>query len=177
MPHGCVRHGPAGYGSRVDTKLLGIYLNDHRAGSVVGVELSKRAAASNEGTELGEFLADLSADIKADGDSLKAIMDHLGVKENRVKMPVAWMAERLGRLKPNGQLTGYSPLSRLVELEGLLLGVTGKLSLWRSLAATRSDLGAFGLETLIERAESQRDGLEARRVDAARLAFGESPSS
>ena len=94
-------------------------------------------------------------------------MEHLGVGENRVKVPIAWAAEKLGRLKPNGQLTGYSPLSRLVELEGLALGVTGKLALWRSLAATRSDLGSFGLETLIERAESQRDGLEKRRVEAA----------
>ncbi|MEJ7876310.1 MAG: hypothetical protein WKF62_06585 [Solirubrobacterales bacterium] len=155
----------------MDAKLLGIYLNDHRAGSVMGVELSKRAAARNEGTELGEFLAGLSRDIEADCDSLKAIMDHLGVTENRMKMPIAWMAERLGRLKPNGQLTGYSPLSRLLELEGLTLGVTGKLALWRSLAATRSDLDAFGLERLIERAESQRDALEAHRVEAARTAL------
>jgi len=155
----------------MEPKLLGIYLNDHRAGSVIGVELSKRAAASNDGTELGEFLTELSRDIEADCDSLKAIMDHLGVTENRVKMPLAWMAERLGRFKPNGQLTGYSPLSRLHELEGLTLGVTGKLALWRSLAATRSDLAAFGLERLIERAESQRTSLEAHRVKAARTAF------
>ena len=31
-------------------------------------------------------------------------------------------AEKLGRLKPNAQLRGYSPLSPLVELEGLLVG-------------------------------------------------------
>jgi len=161
----------------VDAKLLGIYLNDHLAGSVVGIELSKRAASSNEGSELGDFLAGLSADIEADRDSLKAIMEHVGVSQNRVKMPIAWGVEKLGRLKPNGQVTGYSPLSRLHELEGLALGVTGKLALWRSLAATRSDLGAFGLETLIERAESQRDGLEARRVEAAKTAFGEPAAS
>ena len=155
----------------MDTKLLGIYLNDHLAGSVVGVELAKRAAANNEGTPLGDFLAELSADIEADRDSLKAIMDHLGVSENRVKMPLAWTAEKLGRLKPNGQLTGYSPLSRLIELEGLTLGVTGKLGLWRSLAATSSDLGSFSLQTLIERAESQQDALEEHRLKAAKLAF------
>ena len=99
-------------------------------------------------------------------------MDHFGVTENRVKMPIAWAAEKVGRLKPNGQITGYSPLSRLVELEGLALGVTGKLALWRSLAATQSDLGAFDLETLIARAESQQDGLEKWRVEAAQEAFG-----
>jgi len=161
----------------MDTKLLGIYLNDHLAGSVVGVELAKRAAASNEGSELGTFLDGLVTEIEGDRDALKSIMEHLGVTENRVKMPIAWTAEKLGRLKPNGQLTGYSPLSRLIELEGLALGVTGKLGLWRSLAATRSDLGGFGLETLIERAESQRDALEARRVEAAKLAFSEAALS
>ncbi|MDQ3730040.1 MAG: hypothetical protein M3355_10675 [Actinomycetota bacterium] len=158
----------------MDTKLIGIYLNDHLAGSVIGIELAKRAASSNEGSELGDFLAELAQDIGADRDVLKAIMDHLGVSENRVKMPIAWAVEKVGRLKPNGQMTGYSPLSRLIELEGLALGVSGKLALWRSLAATRSDLGAFGLEALIERAESQRNAIEVRRVEAAQAAFDES---
>ncbi len=156
----------------MDTKLLGIYLNDHLAGSVVGVELARRAASQNEGTELGSFLAELAEDIEEDRDALKSVMAHLGVTENRVKMPIAWAAEKVGRLKPNGQLTGYSPLSRLIELEGLALGISGKLALWRSLAATRSDLEAFSLETLIARAESQRDGVEKHRVQAAREAFG-----
>ena len=110
----------------MDTKLLGIYLNDHLAGSAVGVELAKRAAASNEGTPARRFPRGLAEEIEAERDALKAIMDHLGVAENRVKMPIAWTAEKLGRLKPNGQLTGYSPLSRLVELEGLALGRDGE---------------------------------------------------
>jgi hypothetical protein len=156
----------------MDTKLLGIYLNDHLAGSIVGVELAKRAASQNEGSELGEFLAELAHDIEEDRNALKSIMDHYGVAENRVKMPIAWAAEKLGRLKPNGQLTGYSPLSRLIELEGLALGVTGKLALWRSLAATRSDLAAFDIATLIARAEAQQGGLEKWRLEAAREALG-----
>jgi hypothetical protein len=156
----------------MDTKLLGIYLNDHLAGSVVGVELAKRAASNNEGTELGDFLSELAEDIEEDRGALKSVLDHFGVTENRVKIPIAWAAEKVGRLKPNGQITGYSPLSRLVELEGLALGVTGKLALWRSLAATQSDLGAFSLETLIARAESQQEDLEKWRLEAAREAFG-----
>ncbi len=139
---------------------------------MIGVELAKRAAGSNEGTELGEFLSGLAEDIEADREALKAVMDHLGVGENRIKTPIAWAAEKVGRLKPNGQITGYSPLSRLIELEGLSLGIAGKLGLWRALAATRTDLGAFDLETLIARAESQRDAVEERRIAAAREAFG-----
>ncbi len=156
----------------MDSKLLGIYLNDHLAGSMVGLELAKRAASSNEGSVLGDFLAELAREIEAERNELKAIMDHLGVTENRVKVPIAWAAEKVGRLKPNGQIRGYSPLSRVVELEGLLVGITGKLALWRSLAATRSDLGAFDLETLIAQAESQRDQVEESRVVAVREAFG-----
>ncbi len=156
----------------MDTKYLGIYLNDHLAGSVVGHELAKRSAKSNEGSELGAFLEKLAEEIESEQESLKSIMGHLGVGVNPVKGPVAWAAEKVGRLKPNGQITGYSPLSRLVELEGLTLGVTGKLAMWRALAATRDDLAAFGLEELIEQGRSQQEGLDKRRVEAARTAFG-----
>ena len=51
-----------------------------------------------------------------------------------MKPAVAWIAEKAGRLKLNGQIRGYSPLSRLVELEGLEVGVTGKRSLWQALS-------------------------------------------
>jgi len=156
----------------MDTKLLGIYLNDHLAGSIVGGELAKRAASSNEGTELGNFLATLADEIGSEREVVKSLLDHFGVPQNRFKQPIAWAAEKAGRLKPNGQLTGYSPLSRLVELEGLLLGVTGKLGMWRALAATRSGLEPFGIDELIGKAETQRDGLERWRLEAAAMAFG-----
>src|SRR5215213_8693100 len=100
------------------SELLPIYLNDHLAGATAGTELARRAAGSNEGTEYGEFLAKLADDIDADKRQLEAIMDRLGVKQDRAKIGVAWIGEKAGRLKPNGRLTSYSPLSRLIELEG-----------------------------------------------------------
>lgn len=48
----------------------------------------------------------------------------------------AWAAEKLVRLKLNGRLRGYSPLSRLLELEMLHIGITGKLELWQALQRT-----------------------------------------
>ena len=56
--------------------------------------------------------------IEEDVDALRDLMARLGVKPDRVKEAMGWTAEKLGRLKLNGQLLGYSPLSRLVELEG-----------------------------------------------------------
>jgi hypothetical protein len=118
--------------------LLATYLNDHLAGATAGRELARRASASNRGSELGRFLEDLARQIDEDRDSLIELMRALGVGVDCVKVVGGWTAAKLGRLKPNGKLLGYSPLSRLLELEGLLLGVRGKLALWQSLAPISS---------------------------------------
>ena len=51
---------------------------------------------------------------------LQGIMQDLGFGGDRLKNVGAWTLEKAGRLKLNGELTSYSPLSRVVELEGLL---------------------------------------------------------
>lgn len=155
-----------------DLKLLSTYLNDHLAGSTVGVELSRRAAKNNEGTELGTFLEGLAAEIGEDRETLRAVMDRLDVKKDRVKVAAGWTGEKAGRLKPNNRLFSYSPLSRLIELEGLVLGVEGKRSLWQVLAELAEPrLAEFDFEQLIERARSQRDQLQQRRLAAGLEAF------
>jgi hypothetical protein len=147
---------------------LGIYLNDHYAASVAAVALARRAAQSNQGTPCGEVLATLAAEIEEDRQSLKLIMQRLGIRADPAKAAVAWSAEKLGRLKLNGQLTGYSPLSRLEELEILSLGVEGKLALWRTLArAVEHGVPEAELDPLIKRALSQRRRLERQRLGAA----------
>ncbi len=147
---------------------LGIYLNDHHAASVAAVQLARRAAQSNQGTGYGEMLANLAEEIEEDRQALRLIMQRLGVRADPTKAAVAWSAEKLGRLKLNGQLTGYSPLSRLVELEILSLGVEGKLGMWRALGrAVDHGVPEAELEPLIKRARSQRRRLERYRLEAA----------
>ena len=151
-----------------------MYLNDHLLGATVGVELSKRAQRANEGTELGAFLADLHAEIAEDRSALVAVIRALEVEPSLGKVAAGWVGEKLGRLKLNGQLTGYSPLSRLVELEGIAAGINAKLALWRSLAQARERderLGRFDFDALAARAQEQRDRLEPFRLDAATRAF------
>lgn len=144
---------------------LATYLNDHYAASVGAVELSRRVAASNRDTSYGPALAELSLEIEQDRRTLASIMEGLGIRRDPIKSALGWSAEKLGRLKLNGQLTGYSPLSRLEELEILELGVTGKLLLWESLGQT--GVAPDELEQLIERAHSQRERLEILRRQAA----------
>jgi hypothetical protein len=156
------------------SKHLGIYLNDHLAGSTSGIELVRRARKANERTPLGDFLARLEREIDADREELKDIMAALGVQANPAKVAAGWTMEKLGRLKPNGQLRGTSPLSRVVELEGLVMGITGKLEGWRALvvaseAEPRLDRGR--LERLAERAERQREEVEEQRAAVAKTVF------
>ncbi|HEV3473555.1 MAG TPA: hypothetical protein VG408_10220 [Actinomycetota bacterium] len=158
----------------MNDKLLSIYLNDHLAGATAGVELAKRALSNNEGTAYGTFLTELVREIDADRATLQELIKRLGFTEDRVKETAAWIAEKIGRLKLNGQLMGYSPLSRLIELEGLRLGVEGKLCLWRTLsdiANQDSRLAVNDFDELIRRAETQIDGLEKHRLEAANEAL------
>jgi hypothetical protein len=158
----------------VDRKLLRIYLQDHLAGATGGLELARRARGSNEGTPYGEPLAGLADDIEADRRALESLMDELGFGADRAKNIAFWVGEKAGRLKLNGQLTGYSPLSRMIEIEGLITGVNGKRSLWltlRELAETNPDLDAERLGRLVERAEQQLETLHDLRSRAGREAF------
>jgi hypothetical protein len=152
---------------------LAIYLNDHLAGATGGVELARRLQGSNSGDpDFGPPLREVCAQIEADRETLEAIMDRLGVGRDRLKPLVAVLGERLGRLKLNGQLRGYSPLSRLEELEALQLGVVGKRGLWRALGHARArDLPEVDFGALMERAEDQLKRLEALHLEAARLSL------
>jgi hypothetical protein len=163
----------------MDDRLIGIYLNDHLAGATGGLELARRLASRNRGTEYEEQLGRIAAEIEEDRVALEDVMTRLGAAANPVKVRAAWAAERVGRLKMNGRLLGYSPLSRLEELEALRLGVEGKLALWRSLKETRGAdrrLEGIDLDALANRAERQRDELEAMRLRAATGAFGVAPA-
>ncbi len=158
-----------------DRKYLPIYLNDHLAAAVGATQLVRRAAGSNRDSPYGESLARLAEEINEDRHALQDLLKRLDVRADAVKIVASVGAERLGRLKLNGELLRYSPLSRLEELELLLLGVTGKLALWRALrGALDDDPRADGVDfdELIDRATSQRGRLERLRERAAAEALG-----
>ena len=163
----------------MDDRLLGIYLNDHLAGSTAGLELAKRCAGRNRGSELGEKLERIVREIEQDRGSLRLVMKRLGATENVAKTSLAWVVERTGRLKLNGRLLSYSPLSLVEELEALRLGVEGKLALWLTLKETRGAdprLEGVDLDELARRAEQQSGDLEAMRLKAAVAAFEIAPA-
>jgi hypothetical protein len=155
-------------------RLLNIYLSDHLAGAVIGQELAKRCLSNNSGTELGSYLAEFLHELDEDRSTLESVIDTVGGQPDRLKLGMGWASEKVGRLKLNGQVRGYSDLSRLVELEGLCVGVEGKKSMWtalRSVAEQDSRLASFDFAALESRASRQREALEIHRKAAAKLAF------
>jgi hypothetical protein len=153
---------------------LGVYLNDHLAGSASGVELAEKLRDNNQGTELGNLMAALHHDIAEDRATLEELMQHLGIERHPVKQAAGWFLEKLSRLRLNPALTGSADLTRLLETEALSLGIEGKLGLWLALqeaAAGDNRLAGTDLDRLIDRARRQRQALEPHRVAAARRAF------
>ena len=153
--------------------MLRTYLQDHHAGATTGVELARRAAGSNADSEYGSELERLADEIAADREALERVMELLEVKPHPVKDAAGWAVEKFGRLKPNNSLLSYSPLSRVVELEGLVIGVSGKLSLWEALRQTLGErLEEIDFAVLAARAAEQREALNELRLKAAGEAFG-----
>ena len=151
---------------------LAIYLNDHLAGSTTAIELVRRAVGQYEGTPLGEFFAEIGAEIEQDRDALKAVMAANGVEQQRYKLAAAWAAEKAARLKFNGALLRRSPLTPLIELETLAVGIRGKEELWRMLRANPADdATATRLDELIDRAQRQHEAVERRRIEAGTRAL------
>jgi hypothetical protein len=153
--------------------LLGVYLNDHLAGSTVGLELARRMAASAE-PESVTVLRGLVTEIAEDRSALLAIMATLGIPVRGYKVFAAWAGEKLGRLKLNGHLLSRSPLSSLEETEILRLGVEGKAAGWRTLralASRDSRLDAGHLDELLARADRQSSALESLRVSIVEQAL------
>jgi len=153
--------GTAGYRAVV-SRSLSIYLRNHEAAAQAGRDLFGRVAASHRGKSYGVELSALVTEVGQDLDSLHELMTELRTSPDPVMGTVLRIGERLGRLKPNGQLLSRSPLSDLIEIEGLLDAVHAKASGWKALAA--ADVGTEGspdLQVLLARAASQVERLSA----------------
>ncbi|MEU4353757.1 hypothetical protein [Streptomyces virginiae] len=153
---------------------LAIYLNDHLTGANGVVELLRRAAEAHRGGALGTSLESLGEQVAQDRRSLLTLMADLDVPVMRTRAAFGRIAEKAGRLKLNGRVLSRSPLSDVLELEAMRLGVEGKAACWRSLrslARTDPRIDVSLVEELIGRSEQQIRALEAMRSACASQLF------
>ncbi|NGO11800.1 hypothetical protein G5C60_30430 [Streptomyces sp. HC44] len=166
--------GAVQHGGRLRTELLGIYLNDHLAGAIVGTRRAQHMVTTLQGSELAEALEPIAGEIAQDRASLLDIMRRLGVPARRYKVYAGQLVETVGRLKSNGRLIRRSPLTSVAELEFLRLGVEGKAAGWRTLrrlSGSDERLDQQGLDELLERAQRQLRTLEDLRLREAQTVF------
>ena len=151
-------------------RALAIYLKDHHAAGSAGARLAARIAESVRPTEARADLARIAQEVQEDLHTLERVMLAEKVRPNAAKDTVAKSLELLGRLKPNGRITGRAPLSDVIELETLLVGITGKAALWKSLAEGGTK-ASVDLDELLGRADAQRATVSRCRDRAASRAF------
>jgi hypothetical protein len=160
----------------MDIDALGPYLSDHLAGSSAGLDLAQRLQAEADGTDLGEMLAGLVADIQADRAALEDLAKELGVEPGGLKQAAGKVVERLSRVRTDRRIVGNEAMSRMMELESLSLGIEGKRAMWlalEDLAGRDGGLEDLDFHGLAKRAKDQRKRLEPYRLAAAREAvFG-----
>jgi hypothetical protein len=151
---------------------LSDYLNDHLAGSVALLELLDRVVVVFEGKPLERFFRDLRADIQEDQEKLTELIAKLDMDQSVIRKASAWFMEKLSR--PTIDLDDESQIGLFLALEALVLGITGKRSLWRALqAASRTvpQLARLDYSELEKRAIDQCERVEARRLEIARGVF------
>jgi hypothetical protein len=161
-------------GAQTRMEELNHYLNDHLAGSVGALELLDRLIETYQGRPLDRFFATLRNEIDADQESLKELIASLGEEESTVRKAGAWVMEKFSRGKIQLSGEGEEKMGLFLALEGLALGIHGKRSLWRALAAaseTIPRLRKLDYVELEKRAVEQHDRVEAKRLEVAREAF------
>ena len=136
-----------------------LYLQNHEGAATGGAQLFRRVADSQRDRPWGPQVVQLSREVAQDLGTLRRLMKDLEVPRN-LPLGLAMQAgELVGRLKPNGRILRRSPLSDLVEVEGLYLAVKAKAAGWQALLAANPGRFADPVQLLADRADDQIERL------------------
>lgn len=159
-----------------DDRLFRIFLQDHLAALHASAALVQRCLGPNRESPLGRLLGPLHLAVQEDLAHLEAVAEATSVRPSGMKNRGARAGVALGRLKLNGRVFRYSPLSRVVELEGLLLLTVQRAATWRILQARapldeRLARTAIPFSARAELAERQAVMLQRALVQEGGLSF------
>jgi len=152
---------------------IAYYVHVHLAGAAAGIDLFGRSGRAQTDREIGDVVLQIREQLIDERRSLRAMADRLQVGESSLLTWSARAAERVGRLKPNGDLLRRTPLTDLVELEAMRDAVAGKIAGWQALLAVADDYAGLDraeLDVLLDQGEEQHRRLtDAHAVVAARV--------
>jgi len=148
---------------------VSIYLNDHLAGAAHALDLLEHLQKNHQSDHIGPFAGRLLVDVRADYETLKDIAGRVNAGSNAMKEVLSRLSEKIARLKLGDN--GAIAFETFESLEFLVLGIHGKLALWRALEATSANdvrLRNVDYSLLVERAQQQEAVVEAARIDLAK---------
>ncbi len=151
-----------------------VYLTDHLALATAGRNLAEQAADRHRSDELGELLAPLAAEIKADYETLEQLIEDMNVDKSASKTALAEVGSKLAAPKFSAEGAGNEHLGDFITLETLATGVSGKRAMWKALQKVTDaypELQALDLADLEARADDQYSRLESKRLELAPLAL------
>ncbi len=154
---------------------LGVYLQNHWAASAGGVDLAHRVAETHADSDVGAALEAIAGEIAEDRESLRVLMVLLDLDPGTLGPAAARIAERIGRLKPNGHLLRRAPVSDVLEVEALRAAVSGKRAGWDTLLVLGADVDPVPddeVRRLRDRADDQLERLAAVHAALVRRSLG-----
>lgn len=152
---------------------LSTYLHDHLAGSHFAIQLLESLRDQYPDNEPGTLAAALLAEISEDQNTLQEIVDRVGRSPVDLTQAAGWFAEKASQFKLHRDHTGIG-IGTFEALEALMLGISGKLALWRALPIIReadSRIPEQDFEKLATRARDQFARVEEQRLRTARYTF------
>jgi len=155
---------------------LQVYMSDHLAGARAGVELAEQLVRTSDDAGERQFFQELCDEIEADRQTLEGMLEGAGGHPSVIRQAGGWLSEKLIALKMRWDDPSGRGLTFFEALETLAIGVLGKRSLWRALAAVQPhvpQLQAFDLARLEARAQDQYDRIERKRIETGTRVFSE----
>lgn len=153
---------------------LETYLNDHLAGSAVGLMLVSHLESTAPNEEEKRYFSSLKERIAEDKEILVEIIEKSGFEEATVRHAIGSAAARTGiwRMEMNGM--GVGELGRFEMIELLEIGIHGKSRLWRTLrliCSNRPEWQKWDFDALEEKANHQSRTIETFRSREAFALF------
>lgn len=154
---------------------LATYLHDHLAGSHFAIKLLDSLIEQHADNPIGEFAANIRAEIREDQATLEQIVERVGNTHFSLAEAAGWIAEKASQFKLRRQESANGDFGSFEAIETLSLGIRGKEALWKTLTKVRefdATIPPLNFQALITRAREQFERTEQLRLRLISPTFG-----
>ncbi|MBC7841612.1 MAG: hypothetical protein H7099_04845 [Gemmatimonadaceae bacterium] len=139
---------------------------------MAGIEAMERLSDAQHDTPLGRALDVLRHGAQHDQDVLRELLLAIDVAERSTHKTLAWIGEKMSRMKLGAESEAEADVSSFEALEALTLGFHGRIALWSMLAKIGPDLrSTFDFDGLSKQVQAHLTVLEQYRLEAGQEAF------